>query len=520
MYLGTLVNYPKSPSICYHKHMDFRVWLWLVPVALGLLLLLSVRVAALWQRRKLLGELTTALFVVGLPFAFTLPLPLWPQLGLAGLHILLLMLSLRLVFGRLSEQFLRVSTFWNAFAAALLLGLVWLFMNLGELNLAIILLSIAIVLSLLFLYQILWSIRKFQLPDTKPPDMHHLPTVSVCIPARNEDVALAQCIEAVLASTYSKLEVLVLDDCSQDKTADIIRSFAHDGVRFVAGSAPSSGWTGKNRALATLAEHAAGDLLLFLSVDTRLSPSDISNLVHYSCKHALRMVSVLPQDIQPPSFATLLAPLHYFWQMAIPISRHQVPVSSKCWLIDADSLKDHGGFAAVRHATLPESVFARTLLAKNEYRFVVANQALPMRTVKDWRSQVGTATRLLYPMVENQPFLAGGVVVAILLPLMTPFVLFVLALTVGLQVWLLWLTVIAAGLFLLSYGLVLRHIRPKSWWLGVWCAPLVVAQEIVLLLVSLLGYEFSEIRWKGRNVCYPVVTRRATTVGERQAHVE
>src|SRR5690606_10627587 len=59
-----------------------------------------------------------------------------------------------------------------------------------------------------------------------------LPTVSVCIPARNETNALEDCLRSMLANDYPKLEILVLDDCSQDRTAEVIKSFAHAGVRF------------------------------------------------------------------------------------------------------------------------------------------------------------------------------------------------------------------------------------------------------------------------------------------------
>ena len=70
-----------------------------------------------------------------------------------------------------------------------------------------------------------------------------LPTVSVCIPARNEMHALEQCLEYILASDYGKLEVLVLDDSSSDQTPHIIRSFAHAGVRFIPGSPLPKGCT-------------------------------------------------------------------------------------------------------------------------------------------------------------------------------------------------------------------------------------------------------------------------------------
>ncbi len=76
-----------------------------------------------------------------------------------------------------------------------------------------------------------------------------LPTVSVLIPARNETVNLEECLSSLLLSDYPKLEIIVLDDCSVSKhTSDIIKNYAHAGVRFLAGNVPSNDWLAKNYA--------------------------------------------------------------------------------------------------------------------------------------------------------------------------------------------------------------------------------------------------------------------------------
>ena len=79
------------------------------------------------------------------------------------------------------------------------------------------------------------SMKRSRLPDDVPAAVD-VPSVSVCIPARNETHAMAECLERVLASDYPKLEILVFDDNSADDTSTIIRSFAQEGVRFVAGT--------------------------------------------------------------------------------------------------------------------------------------------------------------------------------------------------------------------------------------------------------------------------------------------
>lgn len=53
-----------------------------------------------------------------------------------------------------------------------------------------------------------------------------LPLVSVIIPAYNAEAFIGQTLESVLSQTYKNIEVLVVDDGSQDKTPEIVTSFA------------------------------------------------------------------------------------------------------------------------------------------------------------------------------------------------------------------------------------------------------------------------------------------------------
>ena len=102
------------------------------------------------------------------------------------------------------------------------------------------------------IYQLFKASRLF-ITHTRPKvESTALPSVTVCIPARNEDHALTDCLHKVLASDYEKLEIIVVDDNSVDNTSVLIKSFAHAGVRFVAGSELPEGWLGKNHSLQML----------------------------------------------------------------------------------------------------------------------------------------------------------------------------------------------------------------------------------------------------------------------------
>ncbi len=60
---------------------------------------------------------------------------------------------------------------------------------------------------------------------------NHFPLVSVIIPSYNAETFIARTLESVLSQTYKNLEVLVVDDGSQDQTAEIVREFAKKDTR-------------------------------------------------------------------------------------------------------------------------------------------------------------------------------------------------------------------------------------------------------------------------------------------------
>ena len=84
------------------------------------------------------------------------------------------------------------------------------------------------------------------------------PPISVLIPARNEELGIAACLESVLASQYVELELIVLDDHSTDRTAEIVREIAAKDSRVRIEAAPPlpEGWCGKQHACFALSKFA------------------------------------------------------------------------------------------------------------------------------------------------------------------------------------------------------------------------------------------------------------------------
>lgn len=492
--------------------MSISLFLWLLPTLAALLLLVMVgHYGWAWQRRHIMAEAAIALELASVSFLFTSDYALLLQAVLCLTELWVALLAGRLLFGRLPREFLRSSTRLNsALAIGIFVVLVDVWLARQNLGLAALpagkllttSLLISTVMGLALLYQMLWTLKHYRLRKLdlglRPRD---LPTVTLAIPARNETHALEACLRAAVASDYPKLEIIVLDDCSQDKTSEIIRSFAHEGVRFVQGEEPADGWLGKNQAMRTLAAQASGDYILFADVDTHMSPQSITKLIIYALSNKQEMVTVLPTRRDGWSMATVLTTLRYYWQSALPITARRVPVASQCWLIRRTTLTKLGGFKAVQQKITPEGYFARILFVHDQYRFIISNDEVGITTAKKWSSQAETAVRFLYPTFKRQPFyvLFGVLTLAVLF--VTPFITLLLAPN-NMQLWV--PAASASSLLWLGYAILVVRTHTFTWPITLLLMPVALVQELILLIVSMLVYEFGDVNWKGRNVCYPV----------------
>jgi glycosyltransferase involved in cell wall biosynthesis len=59
------------------------------------------------------------------------------------------------------------------------------------------------------------------------------PTVSFVVPCYKLAHFLPECVDSILSQTYSNLEVLIMDDCSPDNTAEVARSFQDPRVKHI-----------------------------------------------------------------------------------------------------------------------------------------------------------------------------------------------------------------------------------------------------------------------------------------------
>ena len=190
--------------------------------------------------------------------------------------------------------------------------------------------------------------------------------VSVIVPARNEEASLGACLESLISQTEVSLEIVVVDDGSTDRTRPIAQSFS--GVQVIEPPPLTSGWTGKNNAVAAAAKQARGKWLLFTDADTVHKPGSLTRAVAEAEQHQAALLSYSPEQevhgfcekaVMPVIFAEL-ASTYRPSEVRDPASP-AAAANGQYILVSREAYDAVGGHAAVADSLLEDVALARAV---------------------------------------------------------------------------------------------------------------------------------------------------------------
>ncbi len=135
--------------------------------------------------------------------------------------------------------------------------------------------------------------------------------ISVLIPARNEETGIEESLNCLLTSPFRPLEILVLDDASTDRTAEIVARLAEQDkrVRLLQSAELPYGWNGKQHACWQLAQAAEHDWLLFLDADVHMSTDALPRIARQLATTPCDLLSGFPRQETGTLSEKLLIPL-------------------------------------------------------------------------------------------------------------------------------------------------------------------------------------------------------------------
>ena len=192
------------------------------------------------------------------------------------------------------------------------------------------------------------------------------PTVSVIVPARNEEACLWTCLNSLVEQTGMAFEIIVVDDHSTDRTREIAVSFP--SVRIIdAGNLPA-GWTGKNNAVATGARAARGEWLLFTDADTVHLSGSLHRALEEARKVGVSLLSYSPKQIVSSFWEKAVMPV-IFAELARKYRPRDVSgpnsqaaaANGQYILITREAYDAVGGHAAIARDLLEDVALARAV---------------------------------------------------------------------------------------------------------------------------------------------------------------
>ena len=208
-----------------------------------------------------------------------------------------------------------------------------------------------------------WRVREHMEAGT-PDAKVDLSDVTVLIPARNEASVLATTL-AALREQGQRLNVIVVDDDSDDDTAQVARAAGISNLRVVPGEPLADGWTGKLWALEQGRRYVETPLVLLLDADIELKPGLVAAARDRLCSEGQDLVSVMAWLRMHSIWERLLIPAFiYFFRLLYPFSlsnrgvRIAAAAAGGCVLVRTEMLERIGGFGALRGALIDDCTLA------------------------------------------------------------------------------------------------------------------------------------------------------------------
>ncbi|HEX5313919.1 MAG TPA: glycosyltransferase, partial [Gammaproteobacteria bacterium] len=231
---------------------------------------------------------------------------------------------------------------------------------------------------------------------------------TVLIPARNEAAVIGETL-AVLAQAAPGAPIIVIDDQSDDGTAEIVRASGLEHLGLIAGTAPPPGWAGKLWALEQGLASVATRRVLLLDADIRLAPGMIAALER-KADEGCALVSVLAEPCWRGIAARLLLPAFvYFFKLLYPFAlanRARGPIAAAAGgvvLLERDVLASIGGFAAWRDAIIDDCTLAAHVKRSGHRTFVGLSRGAQSLREQDLASIAAMVTRSAWVQLHESP---------------------------------------------------------------------------------------------------------------------
>jgi len=218
-----------------------------------------------------------------------------------------------------------------------------------------------------------------------------LPSLSIVVPARNEERQIERCVRSLLATRHPRFEVIVVDDQSTDRTRSILDRVGagESQLRVVSGEPLPRGWVGKPWALTQGARTARGEWLLFTDADTEHHPLAAASALQFALDGGFGAVSLLTDQetagwaeriFLPTILFVILLGVGALDDVNDPRKREVAIFNGQYVMASRTAYDAIGGHAAVRKEIAEDLELARLFKRDGRFRTFLAGSNQLVRT--------------------------------------------------------------------------------------------------------------------------------------------
>lgn len=163
-----------------------------------------------------------------------------------------------------------------------------------------------------------WHNLTYFIPEKSDPQTK----VSIIVAARDEEANIAKTIDDLIAQTYPKVltEIIIIDDHSTDRTAEIVFSYADRNVRLIKLNEDRALNSYKKKAIQTAIGTCSGDLIVTTDADCRMGENWLSTIVQLFEQKKYKMISSPVAYFQEKSFFERLQSLEFLYLIGLGAS--------------------------------------------------------------------------------------------------------------------------------------------------------------------------------------------------------
>ncbi len=231
-------------------------------------------------------------------------------------------------------------------------------------------------------------------------DGFYEPTITIAVPAYNEEKTLAKTVESILALDYpkKKMQVIIVDDGSKDGTLAIARSFELRGVQVI-----TKQNTGKGDSLNLALTHTTGELFTCLDADSFVDSDALRKMLLYFDDPSVMAVTPSLKVYRPNGFLRRIQQIEYLlgiYLRKVFAYLDAIHVTPGPFTVYRKSFFDkHGGYDA---DNLTEDIEIALRIQSEQYRIENAMDACVWTTApKSWKPLLAQRKRWYVGFMEN-----------------------------------------------------------------------------------------------------------------------